>query len=209
MSRNILNIQRDTVVSGCAWETERPRLMPAFHSLLRGLGQIINFSVPQIFLVCKRGITLPTSKSCCVDIHQVSVKSWFPTDVNGRQRYLRRQREEHIRYQWVQLSLFFLERWRAQQLRTQTLGPGCKNSSPGKSSFISYMTSGKLLNLSVCLICKMGKIIITLSHWVVRVKWVNTHQEFRTVPGQNKHLYGLVWWLRLCVNLTRPRYPDV
>lgn len=183
--------------------------MPAFHSLLRGLGQIINFSVPQTFLVCERGITLPTSKSCCVDIHKVSVKSWFPTDVNGRQRYLWRQQEEHIRYQWVQLSLFFLERWRAQQLGTQTLGPGGKNSSPGKASFISYMTSGKLLNLSVCLTCKMGKIIITLSHWVVRVEWVNTRKEFRTVPGQNKHLYGLVGRSSLCVNLTRPRYPDV
>ena len=75
MSRNVFNIQGDILVRACALETEGPRLMPAFYSLLCGLGQIINFSVPQIFLLCKTGITLPTSKSYCVDIHKVSVKS--------------------------------------------------------------------------------------------------------------------------------------
>lgn len=69
-----------------------------FHSLLYGLGQVINFSVLQHFLFCKIRIVLPISKGCCVDICKVSVKVEQMFMV-GKQRCLWGQWEEHARYQ--------------------------------------------------------------------------------------------------------------
>lgn len=80
MGRNIFNtsmnyVQTDCVGRGYALKTEGPGFKSLLsHSILCGRGQVINLSVPQNLLICKIGITLHTSKGCCVDILESSVK---------------------------------------------------------------------------------------------------------------------------------------